>query len=190
MRHERIALLEAAFKPTGSPVATFILEKLQGADVLTYLASRHEYSENCVATIVTQILDALQYLHWRGYCHLDIQPDNVVMATVRAVQIKLVDFGSAKQVTKLGTQVGRVGHPEYVSPEVLNDEPAYPHSDIWQVGVLTYVLLSGVSPFRGKDATETRQNITFVRYRFEYLYKELTQEATRFLMLVFKRSPW
>jgi len=57
------------------------------------------------------------------------------------------------------------------------------------VGVLTYVLLSGVSPFRGKDADETRQNISFVRYRFEYLYKELSQEATRFLMLIFKRAP-
>jgi hypothetical protein len=46
-----------------------------------------------------------------------------------------------------------------------------------------------VSPFRGNDSEETRQNVTFVRYRFEYLYKELTQEATRFLILVFKRAP-
>lgn len=182
-------MLEAAYNPNGSPVAIFIMEKLQGADVLTYLASRHEYSENCVATIITQVLDALQYLHWRGYCHLDIQPDNVVMASVRAVQVKLVDFGSAKQVSKMGTTVPICGHPEYVSPEVLNEEPSYPHSDIWQVGVLTYVLLSGYSPFRGQDANETRQNITFVRYRFEYLYKELTPEATRFLMLIFKRAP-
>ncbi|XP_023246724.1 obscurin-like [Copidosoma floridanum] len=52
-----------------------------------------------------------------------------------------------------------------------------------------YVLLSGVSPFRGDDAKETAQNITFVRYRFEYLYKELSQEATRFFMLLFKRAP-
>ena len=189
LRHERIALLEAAFRPEGSPVAAIILEKLQGADVLTYLASRHEYTESCVANVIAQVLDALQYLHWRGYCHLDIQPDNVVMASVRSVQVKLVDFGSAHKVSKLGTQVPQVGHPEYASAEVLNGEPAYPQSDIWQVGVLAYVLLSGVSPFRGNDANETRQNITFCRYRFEYLYKELTQEATRFLMLVFKRSP-
>lgn len=52
-----------------------------------------------------------------------------------------------------------------------------------------YILLSGVSPFRGTDSEETRQNVTFVRYRFEYLYKELSQEATRFLILVFKRAP-
>ncbi|XP_046430804.1 obscurin isoform X8 [Neodiprion fabricii] len=189
LRHERIAVLEAAYKTPGASVAVLIQEKLQGADVLTYLSSRHEYTENCVATIVTQILDALQYLHWRTLCHLDIQPDNIVMASVRSVQVKLVDFGSAHKVTKLGNSVPQVGHPEYRAPELLNEEPAYPQTDIWMVGVLTYVLLSGVSPFRGKDAEETRQNISYVRYRFEHLYKELSQEATRFLMLVFKRTP-
>ncbi|XP_067207809.1 obscurin isoform X2 [Linepithema humile] len=190
LRHERIAMLEAAYKASGCPIAIFIMEKLQGADILTYFSSRHEYTENCVANAVTQILDGLQYLHWRGYCHLDIQPDNVVMSTVRSVQVKLVDMGSAHRVSKLGTTVSKdLGHPEYRSPELYNDEPVYPQTDIWMVGVLIYVLLSGVSPFRGKDIEETRQNISFVRYRFEYLYKELSQEATRFLMLVFKRAP-
>lgn len=72
---------------------------------------------------------------------------------------------------------------------MLNDEPVFPQSDMWSVGVVMYVLLSGVSPFRGENNEETRQNVLFVRYRFEHLYKELTQEATRFLMLIFKRTP-
>ncbi|XP_060826020.1 obscurin isoform X7 [Bombus pascuorum] len=189
LRHERIAMLEAAYKAQGSPIALFILEKLQGADILTYFSSRHEYTENCVTVAMTQILDGLQYLHWRGYCHLDIQPDNIVMSNVRSVQVKLVDMGSARLVSKLGTTVPKAGHPEYRAPEVYNEEPAHPQTDVWMVGVLMYVLLSGISPFRGKDPDETRQNILFVRYRFEHLYKELSQEATRFLMLVFKRAP-
>ncbi|XP_049802567.1 obscurin isoform X3 [Schistocerca nitens] len=189
LRHERIACLEAAYKISGSGVAALVQEKLQGADVLTYLSSKHEYTEQQVATIITQVLDGLQYLHWRGYCHFDLQPDNIVMASVRSVQVKLVDLGSAQRVSKLGTVIQRVGETEYTAPEILNDEPAYPQSDIWSVGVITYILLSGVSPFVGKDAEETRQNVTFVRYRFEHLYKEITQEATRFLMLIFKRTP-
>ena len=56
LRHERIASLLAAYKNSDSPVVIFILEKLQGADVLTYLASRHEYTEQTVATIVTQVM--------------------------------------------------------------------------------------------------------------------------------------
>jgi serine/threonine protein kinase len=77
----------------------------------------------------------------------------------------------------------------FSAPEVLNEEPAFPQTDIWTVGVLTYVMLSGVVPFKGQDENETRQNISFVRYRFEHLYKEISQEGTRFLMLLFKRQP-
>lgn len=113
LRHERISNLLGAYEAPGSPVSAFIMEKLQGADVLTYLSSRHDYTEQMVATIVTQILDGLQYLHWRGYCHLDLQPDNVVMASVRSIQVKLIDFGSAHKVTKLGTSVPQVGELEY-----------------------------------------------------------------------------
>lgn len=76
-----------------------------------------------------------------------------------------------------------------VAPEVICQEPAYPQSDVWSVGVLSYLLLSGVSPFHGENIGETRQNINFVRFRFEHLYKEITQEATRFLMQIFKRAP-
>ncbi|KAF5286087.1 hypothetical protein FQA39_LY16433 [Lamprigera yunnana] len=187
LRHERIAGLLAAYRT--SDFATFILEKLQGADVLTYLANKHEYTEQMVATIVSQILDGLQYLHWRNLCHLDLQPDNVVMCGLRSVQIKLVDLGSAHRVTKLGTQIPLIGHQDYISPEVLNEELAFPQSDIWSLGVLTYAMLSGVLPFKGNDEQETRQNISFVRYRFEHLFQELSQEGNRFIMLIFKRHP-
>ncbi|XP_073994367.1 obscurin isoform X7 [Rhodnius prolixus] len=189
LRHERIAALIEAFLPYDAGFCVFILEKLQGADIITYLSSRHEYTEHMVATIISQVLDGLQYLHWRGLCHLDLQPDNIVMASLKSLQVKLVDLGCAQRVTKLGNVVKYHGHVEFTAPEVLCQEPAYPQSDIWSVGVLAYVMLSGVSPFLGENIGETRQNINFVRFRFEHLYKELTQEATRFLMLVFKRAP-
>ncbi|XP_023037819.2 obscurin isoform X1 [Drosophila willistoni] len=189
LRHERIPALFAAYKPLNVPIAIFIMEKLQGADVLTYFSSRHEYSEQMVASVITQLLDALQYLHWRGYCHLNIQPDNVVMASVRSIQVKLVDFGAAKKVNKLGVKVNPCGLLDFQPPEMINEEPVVPQSDIWSLGVLTYLLLSGSSPFRGSDEYETKQNISFARYRFENLYKEVTPEATRFIMLLFKRHP-
>lgn len=55
LRHERIASLLDAYKASDGPIAVFILEKLQGADVITYLATKHEYTEQTVATIVTQV---------------------------------------------------------------------------------------------------------------------------------------
>lgn len=193
LRHERIAILQGAYKPQNSSIAVLMQEKLQGADILTYLSSRHDYTEQCVATVVTQILDAIQYLHWRGICHLNIQPDNIVMSSVRSVQIKLVDFGTANRVSKLGTNIPLSTMSDcwldFMAPEVLKEELLYPQTDIWSVGVLTYILLSGTSPYRGADHNETKQNITFVRYRFENLYKEVSPEATRFVMFLFKRAP-
>ncbi|XP_030557678.1 obscurin isoform X1 [Drosophila novamexicana] len=189
LRHERIPALFGAYKPMNLPIAIFVMEKLQGADVLTYFCSRHEYSEQMVACVITQLLDALQYLHWRGYCHLNIQPDNVVMASVRSIQVKLVDFGAAKKVNKLGVKITPTGMLDFQPPEMINEEPVFPQSDIWSLGVLAYLLLSGCSPFRGADEYETTQNISFVRYRFENLFKEVTPEATRFIMQLFKRHP-
>ncbi|XP_050523300.1 obscurin isoform X8 [Daktulosphaira vitifoliae] len=189
LKHERLAYLIEAFKLENAPVAVFIQEKLQGADILTYLSTKDYYSEQMIATIVTQILDGLQYLHWRGYAHLNLQPDNIVMASVRNIQVKLIDFGCAQKVSKLGAIVKTDSVLEFTAPEILCDEPAFPYSDVWSLGVIAYILLSGMSPFRGASDIETRQNITFVRYRFEYLYKDLSQEATRFLMLLFKRTP-
>lgn len=188
LRHERIPALLSAFKLNPS-VGVLVQEKLQGADILSYLSSRHEYNEQIVATLITQVLDALQYLHWRGLAHLNIQPDNIVIASVRSPQIKLVDFGATRVVSKLGCAVPVNGWLDFIAPEVLNDEPGFPQSDIWSVGVLTYVLLSGTSPFRGADDSETKQNISFVRFRFDNLYREVTQESTRFIMFVFKRAP-
>lgn len=193
LRHERIPIILAAYKPQNSPVAVLVQEKLQGADILSYLSSRHEYTEQCVSNVVTQLLDALQYLHWRGICHLNIQPDNVVMSSVRSMQVKLVDYGTANRVSKLGTTIPLNTMSDcwldFMAPEALKEELLYPQTDIWSVGVLTYLLLSGTSAFRGANDNETKQNITFVRYRFENLYKEVSPEATRFIMFLFKRAP-
>ena len=73
------------------------------------------------------------------------------------------------------------------APEVISKEDITPQADVWSIGVIAYILLSGISPFRGANEVETKSNIQFARYRFEHLYKEITQEASRFLMLLFKR---
>lgn len=155
------------------------------------------------------MLDGLQYLHWRGLTHLDLQPDNVLLTSARSLDVKLCDFGCARRVSKQGTVVEQDrSYLPFTAPEIVNGEPAFTQSDIWSLGCLTYVLLSGVSPFgyldvltlssasdliifcdSGENDEEIKQNITYVRYRFEPLYKEISMEAQRFIMFVFKRAP-
>uniref|UniRef100_A0A6A7FT23 Muscle M-line assembly protein unc-89-like isoform X8 n=2 Tax=Hirondellea gigas TaxID=1518452 RepID=A0A6A7FT23_9CRUS len=187
LRHQRLGLLHEAYQ-LGECVV-LIQELLSGSDILEYLSQRNEYSEQIVAVLITQMLDGLGYLQWKGICHLDLQPSNLVLTSTRFPSLKIVDFGSARKVEAAGTDVPVNGLTDYIAPEVLFDGKAYPNSDIWSLGVIIYVLLAGVSPFTGDTEEDLMANIQCVRYRFEWLPVTTTQEANRFLMLIFKRDP-
>ncbi|XP_075733477.1 obscurin isoform X6 [Rhipicephalus microplus] len=189
LRHERIIYLKTA--SVHDDVVVLGLEKLCGMDVLTYLSMRHTYTEDMVVRIIKQVLDGLEYLHFRSICYIELQPDNVVLTDAHSCNIKLVDFGSANFVPRTGKilPLDTSACLEYLAPEVLKGNEVCHATDVWGVGVLTYILLSGYSPFLGIDEEDTKTNILYVRYHFDKLYKEASTEATRFLMQLFKRTP-
>ncbi|XP_050698180.1 obscurin-like isoform X5 [Eriocheir sinensis] len=187
LRHERIVQLFEAYSVGAFTV--LVMEPLSGLDILSYLANQYQYSEQQVFTMTSQVLDALSYLHWRGYCHLDIQPDNIVVASTRRCDVKLIDFGSAQKVSKLGSDITATGNIEYTAPEVLLENKAHPSSDIWSLGVVIYALLAGRSAFGGVDEEDTKDNIRNVSFKCEYLNPGLSQELVRLIMLIFKRDP-
>lgn len=59
------------------------------------------------------------------------------------------------------------GTPEFVAPEVVNFEDISFATDMWSVGVMTYVLLSGLSPFMGDTDVQTMANVTIAKYDFD-----------------------
>jgi serine/threonine protein kinase len=187
LANERIVQLHAASR--GATLFVMAMERLSGIDVMTFLSTRKTYNEELVAQIINQVLDGLEYLHFRGICMVELQPDNVVMVNSRKADIKLVDFATARHVPVGGAKVDSKTIPEYSAPEVLKKQDVSPATDIWCVGVLTYILLSGVSPFRGETDADTIENVGFVRFHFDHLYKEVNKEVVRFLLLVFKRTP-
>jgi len=192
LRHERMVTLLDAFETSKMTMLKF--DTLPGTDVLTYLAERATYSEQMVAEITAQVLDALSYIHWRGKVYLNLEPGNIIVCSGRSlgktVQVKVANFETAQTVSKSGTQIKGTYNFDYAAPEIIEEAQAYPQSDMWSLGVLLYVMLSGQLPFKGESAEETRDNIVNVRFKFEWLYKEVTMEATRLLMWIFKRAPW
>ncbi len=106
-------------------------------------------------TILTQLVDAVQYLHQQGLVHRDIKPSNILLLEGRHVY--LADFGLAKGVEEGSelTQTGYViGTPEYMAPE-LSERLATVSSDIYALGIVLYHMLTGRVPFKSDTPLNT-----------------------------------
>nr|CAH7721589.1 unnamed protein product [Callosobruchus chinensis] len=115
-----------------------------------------------------QILEGVAYLHDRNIAHLDLKPQNLLLSVEDSCEdIKLCDFGISK-VLQPGVTVREIlGTADYVAPEVLSYEPIGLSTDVWSIGVLAYVLLSGFSPFGADDKQQTFLNISRCSLSFE-----------------------
>ena len=75
------------------------------------------------------------------------------------IDIKIADFGFAKKLRSGQKENLPCGTPSYMAPEIVNGRDYECEVDIWSTGVITHLLLTGDSPFRGKDNYQTKHNI-------------------------------
>ena len=141
-----------------------VMELVTGGEMLDKLRKQEKYTERDAATTVRKIAEALAYLHERGIAHRDLKPENLLLSGPGDDSIvKIADFGFAKIIdtqskTALETACGT---PEYVAPEVLQQLPeGYGVAcDIWSLGVVVYVMLSGRPPFWSRNQAKLFQMI-------------------------------
>ncbi|CAN7943477.1 unnamed protein product, partial [Ixodes pacificus] len=167
-----------------------ILEMAAGGELQHVLDSEECLPEKDVVRLMRQILEAVQFLHDRNIAHLDIKPQNLLLTSAFPQgDILLCDFGISRVIGK-GTEIREiVGTPDYVAPEVLQFEPISLATDIWSLGVLTYVLLSGHSPFGGDTKQETFCNITAGSLDFpEDLFGHVSSAAKDFVRRLIVRD--
>ena len=111
-----------------------------------------------------------------------MKPENILCKSKQSHQVKIIDFGLARKLEP-GKDIRILfGTPEFVSPEVISYEPVSTVSDMWSVGVVCYVLLSGLSPFMGDSDVETFANISGISYDFEdEAFDSISEEAKDFI---------
>ena len=147
--------------------------------------------------IIQQVLSAIAYCHGNSIVHRDLKPENLLLDSKNNNIIKVIDFGTSARFVSENGQPAKLtqtfGTAYYIAPEVLNaaDESqanaGYNEKcDIWSIGVILYILLSGRPPFDGKDDKEIVRKVKIGHYdlnlpEFKYVSREAIDLMKRML---------
>jgi calcium-dependent protein kinase len=155
----------------------------------------YHYTESQCARLVKQMLCSVRYCHSKGIIHRDLKLENFLFSTNSAdSELKMIDFGLSKHFKYGEVQHEAVGTPYTVAPEVIHgsyDE----RCDVWAIGVITYLLLSGDPPFGGCGGPESlmqvRSNILAGRFKFEpkEIWEHVSQDAMDFIRKLLITDP-
>ncbi len=158
--HPNIARrLDGGMTADGLPY--LVMEQIDGAPIHRY-CDTHELPLRRRLELFMTVCDATQYAHRNLVVHRDLKPANIFVTGDG--QVKLLDFGLAKLLEPGGTQAATTQHwmtPEYAAPEQVRGEPVTTLTDVYQLGVVLYELLTGALPFgrRERGAYEVTQAI-------------------------------
>ncbi|CAL9734886.1 serine/threonine-protein kinase Rad53p [Monosporozyma servazzii] len=183
LNHSRIVTLEGFYED--QEYYYMLMEFVSGGDLMDFVAAHGAVGEDAGREITRQILEAVKYIHSMGISHRDLKPDNILIEQDDPVLVKLTDFGLAK-VEDAGSRMKTFcGTMAYVAPEIIEgnfdkptndneeedknpDEIHSPHEhneysslvDMWSMGCLVYVILTGHLPFSGSKPKELYSNIS------------------------------
>uniref|UniRef100_A0A674NKJ8 non-specific serine/threonine protein kinase n=1 Tax=Takifugu rubripes TaxID=31033 RepID=A0A674NKJ8_TAKRU len=179
IQHPNIVALHDVFENRTDVI--LILELVSGGELFDFLAQKESLSEEEATQFIKQILDGVEYLHSKRIIHFDLKPENIMLLdrNVPLPHIKLIDFGLAHKI-EAGVEFKNIfGTPEFVAPEIVNYEPLGLEADMWSIGVITYILLSGASPFLGESKQETLGNVSAMNYNFDEEFFSNTSELAK-----------
>ncbi|KAF0699842.1 Aste57867_9618 [Aphanomyces stellatus] len=137
-----VASLGSAADDTSLYIAT---EYVDGGDLFGFIVRHGCVAPPTAATLVRELVAALAFLHAHGIVHGDVKPENVLLTSAR--HVKLADFGCALVPGAPTTQGTLARTTAYCPPELLLGGTCTPAADMWAVGCILYILLSGIHPF-------------------------------------------
>ena len=154
----------------------FVMELCEGGDLFDRIQSRkrpdRRYNEADARGVTRNIASGIRYLHSKKVAHRDIKPENILMTSNNNdIDIKITDFGLAKRFDVAAGTKTVCGTPQYFAPEVLSrmgtvaGQGSYSiEADMWSLGVVVYVLLSGNFPFQTNEMMA--MSVARARYHF------------------------
>ena len=142
----------------------FVLDLAKNGEMLAFIRKFGSLDIESARYYAAQLIDTIEFMHDRGVIHRDLKPENILLD--EEMRIRVTDFGSARILDESEGSTGEdgkkrsfVGSADFVSPEVLRDDPAVLASDTWAFGCVLYQLLVGRPPFRAATDYLTFQKI-------------------------------
>lgn len=167
VRHTNIIQLMEVFE-TAERVY-MVMELATGGELFDRIIARGSFTERDATRVLQMVLDGLKYLHTLGITHRDLKPENLLYYHPGAdSKIIITDFGLASSRKKGDECLMKTtcGTPEYIAPEILVRKPYTNAVDMWALGVISYILLSGTMPFDDDNRMRLYRQILKGKYSF------------------------
>lgn len=189
--HRNIVQLLEVYESEVDQAVLLVMELCTGRELFERLAERRYYSEFDAARVAGQMLDAVSYLHSQNICHRDLKLENWLYdSPAKDSKLKLCDFGFGQIVEPSVQLTATLGSLFYVAPEVLEGSYGLP-CDMWSVGVIVYMLLSGVPPFDGKTDADVMAKIRQGRFvSHGKRWEGISETAKHFVKSMLRKDPY
>eukprot|EP00541_Cyclophora_tenuis_P000449 CAMPEP_0116565106 /NCGR_PEP_ID=MMETSP0397-20121206/13717_1 /TAXON_ID=216820 /ORGANISM="Cyclophora tenuis, Strain ECT3854" /LENGTH=527 /DNA_ID=CAMNT_0004091849 /DNA_START=301 /DNA_END=1884 /DNA_ORIENTATION=- len=186
--YDEVAILASLDHPFIVPLIDFfeekdcyfiVMELMSGGDLFDRIGKKKTYSEADARDLCSKMLKAMAYCHTKNIAHCDMKPKNLLLVSdENDSYIKLADFGFAARVHSPKSLTKQCGTPFFVSPEILMRQSYDQMSDMWSVGCIVYLLLSGNLPFMGRSQKELFRKIVVGKYEMdEDCWSGVSEEA-------------
>jgi len=169
-----------------------VMELMNGGELFDQILQKERFNEAEARDIIAPIFDALIYCHELGIIHRDIKPENLLFTSRDFQQaiIKVSDFGLARFIDEEKLATTTCGTPGYVAPEILSQQPYKEPCDLWSVGIVLFILLSGSPPFYDEDNFALFDKIKRCDYNFNApSWATISAEAKDFISKLLVADP-
>lgn len=160
-----------------------LTELCTGGELFDKIKDIKSFSEKIAAEYLKTIIEAMKHCHDKNIVHRDLKPENIVFKSKKQEQLVIIDFGDAKVVDLDAVYEDFVGTAFYLAPECVRDRKGWElkKSDMWTIGVIAYVLLTGRPPFFGRGNKEILRKILRGKVTFPSKSK-VSKNAKDFIM--------